>query len=166
MLVNILQKEEIGEIDPIPGDSKFLIKSLLAFIRADFKAKVKDSLDEANEKRNYGGKPLWKHLIGFLERFNFSDDLRKDRLGQEFAEYVERQSGTKVLPITLNCQLTKVIVNDKNRQHYGVTLANHERYDLLYYPDPKDTSIVRKYDSKLVPDSVKVYWKDAGTDVE
>lgn len=161
---SILAKEATGRIDPIPGDSKFLVKSLLAFVQAEFQSELNDENRDRNERQDYG-KPLWMHLKEFLDKqFGYSDDLRKDWLGEEFAEYVKKQSGAKIVPITLNCQLTKVIVNDRNRLHYGVTVANHERYDLLFYPDPRDTSIVRRYDSDLVPDSVEVFWKGKNTD--
>ena len=150
MLVNILQKEQTGEIDPIPGDSKFLIKSLLAFIRADFKAQAKDSLEEVGERRKYGGKALWMHLRDFLEKEKehaFDKDISKRELKKEFGDYVAKlmRDGTKVSQRTLDCQFVKCTANDENRSYYGVKEGNHEQYDLMFYPDPSHKDIVRLY---------------------
>ena len=154
MLVNILQKEEVGEVDPIPGDSIFLIKSLLAFIRADFKAQAKDSLEEIRERHRYG-KPVWQLFADAIEKHGFDEDIDFEELLDSIRNLIRQTSDNKNYNKG-KISLKKLIVNYSSRD--GVDEGNHERYDLLYYPDPGNTKIVRRYDP-TAPGAVEPCWK-------
>lgn len=159
MLVNILQKEEVGEIDPIPGDSKFLVKSLLAFIRADFKAEMKDSFEEIRERHHYG-KPVWQLFADAIEKHGFDEDINFDELLTGIRNLIRQTSDNKEYKRGKGT-LQKLIVNSSSRD--GVDEGNHERYDLLYYPDPGNTKIVRRYNPKA-PGAVEPCWKGKNAD--
>ncbi len=161
MLVNILQKEQLGEIDPIPGDSKFLIKSLLAFIRADFKAKAKDSVEEAKERRDYG-KPIWQYFAAAIEKYDFDKDIDFDYLLEDVRSLIRQTSDNKEYGKDGRGRATlmKLIVN--NRSRYDVTEDNHDRYDLLFSPSPGRTKIVRRYNKSNPPPGVKIFCKQDG----
>lgn len=46
---------------------------------------------------------------------------------------------------TIYGQLTTAIVNNRTRIHYGVTQENQRDFNLFYYPNEKDHSVIQRY---------------------
>ena len=86
-VLQILDQERIGEIDPISEDSKFLIKSFLAFIKTDFKSALEEKSDR-EERKNYG-KPTREHFIDFIQAYEFNKDYEKSEIRKSFTKYIK-----------------------------------------------------------------------------
>lgn len=140
-LTGLLERDGRGEIDPIPGDSAFLIKSFIAFIRTNFKDGWEDKQDRF-ERKNYG-KTIPEHFREFIKRFGPDETIKRKNLLDDFTAYVREMSGVEPNPRTMDRQLRKFTVNDQNRVSYQVTEKNHADYDLVYYSDGSKRFIKR-----------------------
>lgn len=155
-ILDILEQERKGEIDPISEDSKFLIKSFLAFIKTNFKSSYEEKA-ERTEKMNYG-KPTREHFIDFIQKFEFNQDYEKAFLKKEFTKYIKELCNKDINQGQLACLLYEITVNEKNRVHYNVRADNYESRNILYYPDVNEKKILRRY-SKEITD-IEVFFKE------
>jgi len=155
-ILNILEQERTGEIDPISKDSKFLIKSFLAFIRTDFKSALEENTDRS-EYENYG-KPTREHFRDFIENYEFGKDYEKLILRKDFTKYIKDKCNEDINQSQLSCLLYEITVNEKNRVHYNVKQDNVESRNILYYPNMNNKKILRRYTSDLK--DVGVFFKE------
>ena len=155
-ILQILEQERNGEIDPISEDSKFLIKSFLSFIRTDFKSMLEEK-KEKDERTNYG-KPTREHFIDFIQNFEFGKDYEKSELKKEFTKYIKEKCNKDINQSQLSCLMYEITVNERNRIHYNVTLDNYETKSILYYPNIENKKILRRYTKELK--DVKVFVKE------
>ena len=146
-VLQILDQERIGEIDPISEDSKFLIKSFLAFIKTDFKSVLEEKSDR-EERKNYG-KPTREHFIDFIQTYEFNKDYEKSEIRKAFTKYIKDKCNEDINQSQLSCLLYEITVNEKNRIHYNVKEDNCESKNILYYPDMANKKIVRRYSKDL-----------------
>ena len=146
-VLQILDQERIGEIDPISEDSKFLIKSFLAFIKTDFKSALEEKSDR-EERKNYG-KPTREHFIDFIQTYEFNKDYEKSEIRKSFTKYIKDKCNEDINQSQLSCLLYEITVNEKNRIHYNVKEDNCESKNILYYPDMANKNIVRRYSKDL-----------------
>ncbi len=154
-ILDILEKERLGEIDPISEDSKFLIKSFLAFIKTDFKSALEEKKDRS-EYKNYG-KPTREHFKDFIENYDFGKDYVKNEIRKEFTKYIKDKCNEDLNQSQLSCLLYEVTVNEKNRVHYNVRADNCDSKNILYYPDVNNKKIVRRYSNDLT--NIEVFTK-------
>lgn len=158
-LCDILEKERRGEIDPIPVESVCFIKSLLSFIRTDFQTETKQ---DNNERRDYG-KPAWEFYKEAIEKLEFDKDIEYKKLLEEGRNLIRKlpngkeygNNGSQGRP-----SLNNLIVNCEFRDR--ATFDNHDKYDLLFFPDPNNRKIVRRYDKGNPPPGVRIYCKQDG----
>ena len=155
-ILKILEQERIGEIDPISEDSKFLIKSFLAFIRTDFKSALEEKADRT-EYKNYG-KPTREHFRDFIEQYEFNKDYDKNLLRKDFTRYIKEKCNEDINQSQLSCLLYEITVNERNRIHYNVKQDNVESRNILYYPDVNNKKILRRYSPGLK--NVEVFYKE------
>ena len=146
-VLQILDQERIGKIDPISEDSKFLIKSFLAFIKTDFKSALEEKSDR-EERKNYG-KPTREHFIDFIQAYEFNKDYEKSEIRKSFTKYIKDKCNEDINQSQLSCLLYEITVNEKNRIHYNVKEDNCESRNILYYPDMANKKIVRRYSKDL-----------------
>lgn len=150
-LLELLDKERRGEIDPIAGDLQFIIKSFIAFIRADFTSDFEEK-QEKREKQNYGD-PLYKY---FTEVRNDLDKTKVYKV-EEVKKLVSEKVGKAINPSTLNAQMKVMIVNEPNRKHHSVTTKNQKKKNLFYYPSEDNKTEIMVYSEQK---GVNVYLKD------
>lgn len=155
-ILNILEQERIGEIDPISEDSKFLIKSFLAFIKTDFKSYEEDKTNSF-ERKKYG-KIMMDYFRDYYSNMKENTDYKVSEIKSEIISAIQKASGQKPNPGTLRCHFYATTVNDINRLYYNVTQKNAENKNLFYYPDERNRNIVRKYTNSLK--NVNVYIKE------
>lgn len=135
-LMRIMQKENVGIIDPITAQAAFLIKSFIAFIRTGFKS-YQEEKSEKSEKKNYG-KAVLEHLHDFAKSLEHDKIYDVDKIRNEFSAYVEHESGVALHKRTRDAHILKATVNEKNRIHYNVNRPDDERSNIFYYPDSND----------------------------
>jgi len=114
----IFKLDHDGKIDPINEQSKYLIKSFLAFANTGFKSKLEEK-SENNEKNNYG-KPVIELMAEFANQLDINKKYTLENLRNLFSDYVFEVSKIKILVSTRNAHFTTSIINDKNRVHYNV----------------------------------------------
>lgn len=154
-ILNILEQERTGEIDPISEDSKFLIKSFLAFIKTNFKSSLEEK-SENSERMNYG-KPAREHFIDFIQSYDFNTDYDKSTIRKDFTKYIKETCNKDINQSQLSCLLYEITANEKNRIHYNVNQDNFESRNILYYPDISNKKILRRY-SKEIKD-IDIFYK-------
>lgn len=141
MLSKIFTGENQGLIDPINGQSSYLIKSFMSFIKTNFKSYVEER-QEKLEKRNYG-KPVIDHLNDFAQTLDINTIYKIEFLKQEFSKYVSKNSGIELHITTRNAHISLSIVNEKNRGHYGVKKPDDDRKNIFYYTDETKKNVKR-----------------------
>ena len=154
-ILNILDLERVGEIDPISEDFKFLIKSFLSFIKTDFKSSLEEKNDR-QERKNYG-KTVMEFFRDFAETMEPDKDYKVSEVKKSISDKIKSESGISVNPRTINCHIYATIVNEKNRLHYNVTKKNCDYKNLFYYPEENRKDVVRKFIQNLK--DVRVYVK-------
>lgn len=154
-LLNILELERKGEIDPVSEDFKFLLKSFLSFIKTDFKSSVEEKTDK-QERKSYG-KTVMEFFREFSDSMNEEKDYKVSEVKKTICQNIKNESGVSVNNGTVNCHMYATIVNEKNRLHYNVTEKNCDYKNLFFYPDEGDKNIIRKYTSKIK--NITVYVK-------
>lgn len=158
-ILDILEKDRFGDIDPITEDSKFLIKSFLAFIKTDFKSTTEEKNDKI-ERKSYG-KTVLEFFREFYDKMEDDKDYKVVDIKNTIAENIKKLSGINPNKGTLNCHFYATTVNESNRIHYNVTEKNSDKKNLFYYPYSDNKEIVKKFndDAKGV---VKIYVKEYG----
>ncbi|MBO5532235.1 MAG: PD-(D/E)XK nuclease family protein [Fibrobacter sp.] len=154
-ILNILELERNGEIDPISEDFKFLLKSFLSFIKTDFKSSIEEK-SEKRERKNYG-KTVMEFFRDFAETMVEGKDYKVSEVKKTISTMIKNESGVSVNKGTLNCHSCATIVNEKNRVHYQVTEKNCDYKNLFFYPNEKNKEVIRKYTPNTK--NVKVYVK-------
>lgn len=156
-LAEILEKEQYGKIDPIPSDSTYLIKSLLSFIRTDFET---DTKQVVNERRKYK-KSWFEYLETLLQKYDFNTDIKRRELKGAYLKTVQDDNTEEFDSDNTENNLVVGTVNDLSRCSH-VKVGNHERYDVLYYPNENDKMVLRRFDKDNPPPGVKIYCKQDG----
>lgn len=146
-ILNILDLERIGEIDPISEDFKFLIKSFLSFIKTDFKSSLEEKNDK-QERKSYG-KTVMEFFREFAESMDSDKDYKVSDVKKSISDIIKRESGISVNPRTINCHIYATIVNEKNRLHYNVTKKNCDYKNLFYYKDENQKEVIRRFSPNL-----------------
>ncbi len=154
-ILNILELERNGEIDPISEDFKFLLKSFLSFIKTDFKSSIEEK-SEKQERKNYG-KTVMEFFRDFAETMVEGKDYKVSEVKKTISTMIKNESGVSVNKGTLNCHSCATIVNEKNRVHYQVTEKNCDYKNLFFYPNEKNKEVIQKYTPNTK--NVKVYVK-------
>lgn len=154
-ILNILELERNGEIDPISEDFKFLLKSFLSFIKTDFKSSIEEK-SEKRERKNYG-KTVMEFFRDFAETMVEGKDYKVSEVKKTISTMIKNESGVSVNKGTLNCHSCATIVNEKNRVHYQVTEKNCDYKNLFFYPNEKNKEVIQKYTPNTK--NVKVYVK-------
>lgn len=154
-ILNILDLERNGEIDPISEDFKFLLRSFLSFIKTDFKSFVEEK-SEKQERKNYG-KTVMEFFRDFAKTMVEGKDYKVSEVKKAISMMIKKESGISVNKGTLNCHSCATIVNEKNRVHYQVTEKNCDYKNLFFYPNEKNKEVIRKYTPNTK--NVKVYVK-------
>ncbi len=154
-ILNILESERIGEIDPISEDFKFLLKAFLSFIKTDFKSSVEEK-SEKQELKSYG-KTVMEYFREFANLMESDKDYKISEIKRTISDMIKKESGLSVNSRTLNCHVYATIVNEKNRLHYNVTEKNCDYKNLFFYPTENNKEIVRKYSSDVK--DVNIYIK-------
>lgn len=155
-ILSILELERSGEIDPIPEDSMFLLKSFLAFIKTNFKSSAEEK-NEKYERNSYGDKTVLEYFQDFAKSMDETTDYKVDAVKKSIADTIKNTCGNEVRKNTLGCHMYATIVNEKLRINYAVTENNLDRKNLFYYPDLSDKSIIRKYKDGM--DNIEVFFK-------
>ena len=135
-ILNILELERNGEIDPISEDFKFLLKSFLSFIKTDFKSSIEEK-SEKQERKNYG-KTVMEFFRDFAETMVEGKDYKVSEVKKTISTMIKNESGVSVNKGTLNCHSCATIVNEKNRVHYQVTEKNCDYNNLFFYQNEKN----------------------------
>ena len=158
-LCDILEKERRGEIDPIPVESVCFIKSLLSFIRTDFETETKQVV---NERRKYK-KSWFEYLETLLQEYDFNTDINRGELKGAYLKTVQDDNTEVFDSDNTENNLVVGTVNDPSRCSRNlVKVGNHERYDVLYYPNENDKMVLRRFDKGNPPPGVKIYCKQDG----
>ena len=144
-LLRILKEEQNGDIDPISSESKYLLKSFVTFIHAGFRNSAAEK-EERNEQYKYG-RPIIEFIRDYVNSMKSGAQEKRSDIIDKILKMISPDCirGKSTLR-TINAQLYKAVVNAPVRLDYGITPANHEKYDLLFYPDSKSTEIVQKYE--------------------
>lgn len=146
-VLNILDLERVGEIDPISEDFKFLVKSFLSFIKTDFKSSLEEKNDK-QERKNYG-KTVMEFFRDFAESMELNKDYKVSEVKKSISNIIKSESGISINPQTINCYIYATIVNEKNRLHYNVTKKNYEYKNLFFYPEENRKEIIRKFSPNI-----------------
>lgn len=153
-ILNILEQERNAEIEPIPSDVKFIIKSFLTFIKTDFKSFLEEK-QEKYQRTNYG-KPTREHFKDFIKNYELNKDYEKKELMNKFSKYIKEKCNKDLNQSQLSCIMYEITANEKNRIHYNVKENNVDEKNILYYPDENNKSIVRRYSKEIK--NVNVYY--------
>ena len=160
-LLKILHNESIGDIDPIQDNTKFLLKSFIAFIKTDFKSFLEEKI-EREQKANYG-KPTREHFKDFLkknsEKYSPNKIIKKKELMQDFTQYIKDVCNKDINKNQLACLMYEITANEKNRIYYNVNQDNYKSKNILFYPNEEDKKYVQLYSSKT---KVKQYYLAKG----
>lgn len=145
-LQKILERSNVGEIDPLSSDIRFLTTSFLVFISKGFKSEnvLKAEMADARERMNYG-KPVIEYIRECADSLEFDKEILVADVKRMVTEKIERQSGISPNKTTVNCQMTASIVNNRGRIHYNVSKRNQQTYNVFYYPNENDHSVVCRY---------------------
>jgi hypothetical protein len=154
----ILQYDRDGVIDPINEQSKYLMKSFLAFASTGFKSKIEEK-SENNEKNNYG-KPVIELMSDFAKTLEKEKEYSLDYLRNEFSRFVNNVSKITILNSTRNAHFTTSIINDRNRGHYNVKDPTDRRKNIFYYPNEDDRKVIKIIEN-IYPPRTKIYFKNS-----
>ena len=160
MLQSLLQLEAIGSIDPIHEYTKYTIKSFMNFINNDFKSYIEEK-ETIVQRKNYG-KPVKEYFKDLFDTLNDDEELKVDEAKKRVMNAIKKQTGKDVSLNTLRCQFYLVVVNERNRIHYGVNEPLSQNKNLFYYTDTKNRLKIKKFINTNHIDNVKVYWKEDG----
>ncbi len=156
-IMDLLEQDSRGLRDPLNNETKFLLKSFLSFIRANFKSYFEEKSNKI-EKTNYG-KPVFEYFKEFIHRLHDDEAYSVKELKREFSEYVYGECTKQLHNGTRNAKFVVATINERNRGHFQVTLQNLQDKSLLYYPNEEDKDIVKKVSADM-DQTVKVYYKD------
>jgi|LWDU01.1.fsa_nt_gi hypothetical protein len=156
LLVEMLKQESIGKIEPIFEYSKYTIKSFLNFIDTNFQSYVE-------EKRNVNitldyKKPIGEYIKDIRNTLDEDQKITVEDLKKSIVSLVKEATGLEINRGTLNAQVYKSIVNEKNRLHYNINRNNHHNFDLFYYVND-DKKIVQRFSEDSV-NNIDIIYKD------
>lgn len=158
-LLDILKKESNVEIEPIPEESKFLIKSFITFIHTNFKSRLEEK-EEKNQRTDYG-KPTREHFIDFIAKYEFNKDYKKKEIMQNFSKYIKEKCHKDINKNQLACLMYEITANEKNRIYYTVREDNYESKNILYYPDVSNKKVLRRYpENEKEREGIEVWYKE------
>ncbi|OCL90865.1 PD-(D/E)XK nuclease family protein [Arcobacter porcinus] len=148
ILVNILELESKGYIEPIFDYSKYTIKSFMNFINTGFRSYVEEK-ELSNKKIKF--KRIFREYIKDVHS-NLEDDKKytvKDiKLKIEKLIKDENEDIESINQGTLSAQLIMHIINNPTRLHYNVNSTNHGECDLFYYVDDSK-EYISKFNSNV-----------------
>jgi hypothetical protein len=154
LLVDMLNDESKGLIEPIFEYSKYTIKAFLNFIKTDFQS-YKEEKSNINKKLNYK-RPVREYIKEIYSNLEYEKQLSVNDLKNKIVTLINQESGLDINKATLSAQVYMSIVNEKNRLHYNVNKTNHETFDLFYYID--DTrKIIKKFNKENLKDIDIIY---------
>ncbi|MGJ0362289.1 PD-(D/E)XK nuclease family protein [Aliarcobacter cryaerophilus] len=148
ILVNILELESRGYIEPIFDYSKYTIKSFMNFIDTGFRSYVEEK-ELSNKKIRF--KRIFREYIQDVHK-NLQDDKKYTvkEIKSKIEELIknENENVDSINQGTLNAQLIMHIINNRTRLHYNVNSTNHHTFDLFYYIDDSK-EYIGKFNSSL-----------------
>jgi len=154
----IMYLEKEGNIDPISTELNYLIKSFISFIKNDFKSI--DIMKIETERRDYG-KPVIDYLKDVYDEMEYDNEYSIKEIKEYLSKIIKNNSGTTLRDNTRNAHIYKVIVNDKNRIHYGAKEPFDEKINLFYYVDENDKKFLKKF--KLdIDENINIYYLEDG----
>jgi hypothetical protein len=142
ILNEILNEEAQGAIDPLSTETKYIVKSFIAFVINDFKSKEQS--------------PREKKIKEYL--FDIYTKLvpNKEYTVKEIRKKLSDKAG-EIDASTRNCQIYKVTVNAPSRVHIGINKPFDDQFNLFYYSDSSGKNI-KKFDKNSNED-ITIYWK-------
>lgn len=156
LLVDMLEKEAKGRMEPIFEYSKYTIKAFINFIDSDFQSYLE-------EKSNINKKLKYKQPIRWYIRQVFNElaenkTYKISEIKKKVSDLVYKDNNLAINKGTLNAQVYMSIVNEKNRIHYNVNEKNHDKFDLFYYIDDSK-SLIKKYPKETGVDGIKILYQ-------
>ena len=156
LLVDMLNEESTGLIEPIFEYSKYTIKAFLNFIKTDFQS-YKEEKENINKKLNYK-RPVKEYIQEIHSMYDYNEQILVSDLKEKIKALIEKESRLEINKGTLNAQVYMSIVNEKNRLHYNVNKVNHMEFDLFYYIDDS-RKIIQKFD-KEISKNIRLLYKE------
>lgn len=143
---NIIAKSDNGEIDPISSDVRFIITSFLVFMKHGFKSEemLKKHIEEERERQSYK-KSVMQYIREYAETLEPNKEISFEVAKESISKMIEDFCGFTPNKKTIYGQLTTAIVNNRTRIHHGVTQENQRDFNLFYYPNEKDHSVIQRY---------------------
>lgn len=160
ILRKILRKESEGFIDPLCDTIKHTLRAFLAFIENQFRNNY-EYRSFPVEKQKYG-KPVIEYIKEIWNDLKFNEKYKVKEIKDSLSNKIHQMSGKKLDLSTRNCQMYQVIVNDMNRTNYAVKNPEEPKYNLFFYPDEADRSIIEKFDFNDSPEDINIYYKSDG----
>jgi hypothetical protein len=155
LLINLLEQEDKGKIDPIYDYTKHTIKSFISFVYSGFQS-YKDEKVLSHEKTDYG-KPVIQYIKDFYDFVSFDQDIRHDDLKEWVRNKAKEVSGVIIKNGNFD---GSYVVNERNRRYYGINSPFKSEKNLFYYPNEKNKKVIRKLDMNNLPPEIMIYWKD------
>lgn len=155
LLMNLLEQEAKGKIDPIYEYTKHTIKSFISFVYSGFQSYKAEKV-LSHEKLDYG-KPVIQYIKDFYDFISCDENITHNDLKEWVRNKAKEISGAVIKNANFD---RSYIINDRNRRHYGVNTPFKLEKNLFYYPDEMDRRIIRKLDVNNLPDDIMIYWKD------
>lgn len=154
LLVDMLEEESKGLIEPIFEYSKYTIKAFLNFIKTDFQS-YKDEKNNINKRLDYK-RPVREYIREIYDNLPFGEQININDFKNKISLLINQESGLDINKGTLHAQVYMSIVNEKNRLHYNVNEKNHDIFDLFYYVD-ETKKIIQKFE-KNNPTNIEVIY--------
>lgn len=161
-LQRILKYDNNGLIDPIHEYTKYTIKSFLSFILNNFRS-YNEEKEITRERKKYL-KPVREYYLDLYNKLNDQESISVKDAKKYVKDRIEGESGISVEPVTLRCQLYLVIVNERNRVHYGANEPLSNIKNLFFYSD-SNRDMLLKFKRCNNIDDVEVFWRN-GKEVE
>ena len=154
LLVDMLEEESKGLIEPIFEYSKYTIKAFLNFIKTDFQSYKEEKIN-INKRLDYK-RPVREYIREIYDNLAFDEQININDFKNKISLLINQESGLDINKGTLHAQVYMSIVNEKNRLHYNVNEKNHDIFDLFYYVDDTKKTI-QKFE-KENPKNIEVIY--------
>jgi hypothetical protein len=157
ILNDMLDSEAEGTIDPLSTETKYIVRSFIAFINNDFQS------DDINRERADYGKPIIEYLCDIYEGMEDGKEYSVEEKKEELSRIIKEKSGQTLKDTTRDLQFYKVTVNCKYRGNFNIRKPLDGKFDLFYYSDDSNKKIKRF--SKGISEDINIWWRQDGENV-
>jgi hypothetical protein len=161
ILNEMLDEEAEGTIDPLSTETKYIVRSFIAFINNDFQSD--DIKEEESRERTDYGKYIREYLRDIYDEMDPDKEYSVEERKEELSKIIKEKSGKPLNDNTRERQFYKVTVNCPYRGDHNIRKPLDERFNLFYYSDDSKKKI-KKFSEDMSED-VDIWWSQDGKKV-